>query len=60
MELIGPKEISELLGVSSQRVSQLTKRADFPEPVARLAMGQIWDAAEVRAWAERRRRRRGG
>lgn len=55
MELIGPQEIAQLLGVSRQRVSQLTKRRDFPKPVAVLAMGQIWDADEVRVWAARRR-----
>ncbi len=48
---MGPQEIAELLGVSRQRVGQLTKRSDFPKPVAMLAMGRIWDADEVRTWA---------
>jgi prophage regulatory protein len=55
VELIGPQEIAQLLGVSRQRVGQLTKRGDFPKPVAVLAMGQIWDADEVRQWADKRR-----
>lgn len=55
MELLGPQEIAEMLGVSRQRVGQLTKRADFPKPVAVLAMGKIWDASEIRAWVANRR-----
>ena len=59
MELMGRLEIADLLGVSQQRVNQLARRKDFPEPVARLALGQVWDAAAVREWAEKRERERG-
>lgn len=57
MELVGPKEVADMLGVSRQRVSQLAKQRGFPEPVAVLRAGKIWDADEIRAWAERRERR---
>lgn len=49
--LVGTAEISELLGVSRQRVHQLTSAEDFPEPVARLSAGAIYDRSEVEAWA---------
>lgn len=43
--------VGDLLGVSRQRVYQLTARPDFPHPVAELAQGRVWDGAAVRAWA---------
>jgi prophage regulatory protein len=52
-QLMGTSEIAELLGVTNQRVDQLARRADFPEPVAVLAAGRIWNRADVEAWARR-------
>lgn len=43
-ELVGVREVAELLGVSKQRVDQLRQREDFPKPLARLASGPVWDA----------------
>jgi len=48
---MGISEIATLLGVSRQRVGQLAQHEDFPHPVARLAAGPIWDAADVERWA---------
>ena len=51
-DLMGTAEIAALLGVSRQRVLQLLReQPDFPQPVAVLKMGNVWDAAEVRQWA---------
>jgi prophage regulatory protein len=50
-QLVGAAEIGQLLGVSRQRVYQLTSSSDFPEPVATLAMGKVWQTADVRRWA---------
>ena len=47
--LIGTAEIADMLGVSRQRVYQITSRPDFPQPVARLAI-RVWDAEQVTAW----------
>lgn len=58
MNLVGAAEIAEMLGVSRQRVTQLTGRADFPEPVARLAMGKVWRLEDVEEWNDHRTRRR--
>ena len=49
-DLVGTSEIADLLGVSRQRVHQLTARDDFPEPLARLQAGAIWDREAVLAW----------
>jgi predicted DNA-binding transcriptional regulator AlpA len=51
VELMGVQEICDLFGVSRTRVQQLTKREDFPVPLAELALGRVWDGAAVRAWA---------
>ena len=49
--LVSRVEIAALLGVSTQRVHQLLGRADFPEPVAELAIGKVWDRTMIEAWA---------
>ncbi len=50
-ELVGVAEIADMLGVTRQRVHQLTKTAEFPRPLAELSAGVIWDRAEVERWA---------
>ena len=55
---MGTAEIAVLLGVSRQRVLQLLREpGDFPQPVAVLKMGNVWDAAAVRRWATGRQPR---
>lgn len=51
--LVGATEIADHLGVSRQRVQQLSHDPGFPEPVERLRMGNVWTLDDVRAWAER-------
>lgn len=48
--LMGAREIEERLGVSRQRVQQLTARADWPTPYDELAMGKVWRKDDVEAW----------
>ncbi|MFI5933365.1 helix-turn-helix transcriptional regulator [Actinoplanes sp. NPDC051494] len=60
LDLAGARELKTLLGVSQQRVYQLTKLRGFPDPVAELAQGRIWLAGEVRTWIVQRRAARGG
>ena len=56
IRLVGTQEIRVRLGgVSRQRVHQITKRPDFPAPVADLAQGRVWLADDVDAWIARRR-----
>lgn len=51
IQMMGAAEISALLGVSRQRVQQLVNRPDFPAPAAALAMGKVWNRADVLRWA---------
>jgi predicted DNA-binding transcriptional regulator AlpA len=58
-DLVGTADIARRLGVTRQRVGQLRQRGDFPAPVARLGLGQLWRWSEVDAWATTWRRRPG-
>jgi predicted DNA-binding transcriptional regulator AlpA len=59
LDLLGAAEIAGLLGVSRQRVTQLTHTDGFPAPVLRLRMGSLWHAQDVRDWAASHRPARG-
>jgi predicted DNA-binding transcriptional regulator AlpA len=50
-QLVGLTEIASRLGVSRQRVHQLSQQEGFPDPVARLAAGLIWEWADIELWA---------
>ena len=45
--LAGLAEVAGLAGVSRQRAGQITAHPDFPEPIARLAMGPVWLKSDV-------------
>jgi len=48
---MGAAEICVRLGSPSrQRTYQVTRKADFPKPVAKLRQGSVWAADEVEAW----------
>jgi len=48
----GVAEVAEYLGVTKQCLANWTVRGkEFPEPVAKLSMGQIWHMTDVRDWA---------
>ena len=50
-ELLGVFEVSELLQVSRQRISQLLEEdPSFTRPVAHLRAGRIWRKDEIEAW----------
>ncbi|MCW2900639.1 MAG: hypothetical protein JWO67_2904 [Streptosporangiaceae bacterium] len=49
-KLGGMTEVAEVLGLSRQRVAQLRARPDFPDPVAEIALGPIWDLDAVASW----------
>ncbi len=58
-ELVGVAEVAELLGVSKTRVHELSDKAAFPEPVARLAAGPVWSRPAVARFIESWNRRPG-
>ena len=51
-ELMSAAEIADELGISRQRVHQLRSTAGFPEPLADLRGGAVWDANAVRKFAQ--------
>jgi hypothetical protein len=50
-ELVGTAEIAEMLGVTNQRVDQLSRTESFPAPIAVLAAGRIWQREAIERWA---------
>jgi hypothetical protein len=55
MELMGIFEIAQAAGVTPQAVSNwVTRKPDFPKPLAVLASGAVWDGGVIRAWLTRR------
>lgn len=48
---MGSAEIARYLGISRQRVQQISHKAAFPEPCEILAMGKVWKRADVETWA---------
>jgi hypothetical protein len=58
-ELVGASEVGDMLGVSRQRVHQLRDHAAFPAPLVEVAMGPLWDARAVEAFARAWSRRPG-
>ena len=50
-ELVGRGEIADMLGISRQRVHELTQRKDFPEPVGQIGGRGVWRKKDVEAWA---------
>ncbi len=54
-QLVGVTEIARRLGVkAASRVHDWRRRyPDFPEPVAKLAMGLVWYWPEVEKWARK-------
>ncbi len=58
---MGREEIRQRLGVSRQRAYILIGRKDFPDPWAKLAMGEVWRSGDVERYAlEREERLRQG
>lgn len=51
--VVAAAEVAAMLGLSRQRVTQLTAKADFPRPLTTLTVGKVWSYDEVRDWAER-------
>jgi hypothetical protein len=52
-ELVGSKEIADRLGLNHAEVviNWHHRYEDFPEPVARLSIGYVWEWADVEKWA---------
>jgi predicted DNA-binding transcriptional regulator AlpA len=53
---MGVTEMADLLGLSRQRCDQLSRTKGFPDPVAELASGRVWNTEDVERWARETRR----
>jgi predicted DNA-binding transcriptional regulator AlpA len=51
LKLAGLAEVAEVLGVSRRTAARYATRSDFPEPLARLRAGPVWQEDDVLAWA---------
>ena len=51
-DLVGAHEIAERLGLAFPNLVHTWRRrhADFPEPVAELQAGVIWDWTDINEW----------
>lgn len=50
VEIMGVAEIAALLGISRQRVHQLSASEGFPAPYAQLQAGTFWRRSDILAW----------
>jgi predicted DNA-binding transcriptional regulator AlpA len=48
--LVGIAEIADMFGVARNTAWRWSRRARFPEPLARLASGPVWRREEIEAW----------
>jgi hypothetical protein len=46
-ELLGVSEVAEALGVSKQRVAELSESESFPAPIIRLRAGPVWARSAI-------------
>lgn len=53
MDLVGSAEIAERLDLTQSRINQLAlKDEGFPQPVAELKAGRVWEWAAIERWAK--------
>ena len=46
--VVAQAEVTQMLGISRKRVSQLTSSDDFPAPLGTLTVGRVWSYDEVK------------
>jgi chromosome partitioning protein len=51
-KLVGTSEVAELLRVSKQTILNWRAKGEFPEPIAELKSGPVWDRPQVLKWAQ--------
>lgn len=58
-DIVGTRELMNLLGITRQRLAALRRQPTFPSPFAELAATPVWDKAAIDAWVEQWDRRSG-
>jgi predicted DNA-binding transcriptional regulator AlpA len=57
MEPMTAGDVAKLLGVSRQRVHQITDEdPTFPQPVMVLGVGRVWERSDIEKWAREKGR----
>ena len=52
-DIMGTKEVADLLSVSKQNVTNFrTRNKDFPEPIASLSSTVLYDKNDIIEWAQ--------
>lgn len=51
-DYVSGAEAARRLGISRQRLMQLTEKEGFPEPLGQLGRSNVWRAADIAAWAK--------
>jgi predicted DNA-binding transcriptional regulator AlpA len=52
MEPMTAGDVAKLLGISRQRVHQITEEdVTFPQPVMVLGVGRVWEREMIEKWA---------
>lgn len=46
-DILGTSEVAEVLGTSKQRIHDLRKMVEFPEPMKVLASTPLWDKNDI-------------
>ena len=54
-QLVGAAEIAERLGLKTRQSIHVWRQRypDFPEPVLKLSMGNVWNWPDVERWAKK-------
>jgi predicted DNA-binding transcriptional regulator AlpA len=52
LDLVGPTEIAEILGVNRRTVFRYVARPGFPEPAGRVGRTTVWKRERVERWAK--------
>lgn len=54
-QLVGAAEIAERLGLKTRQSIHVWRQRypDFPEPVLKLSMGNVWNWHDVERWAKK-------
>jgi predicted DNA-binding transcriptional regulator AlpA len=52
--LVGVKEVMAIVKLSRQRVDMLRRTPGFPQPLATLAAGPVWDQGVIEHWVSQR------
>lgn len=55
IRVMGVSEIAVRIKLGRDRAAQIVQRRDFPEPIGKLVMGNVWLAQDVDDWVREHR-----